>query len=719
LKKLKTLSCIILTFTLIFSTFNISAFAEPENDAYEEPGYFDTTEESAEIFEIPYVDDTFILDAVVMRPNIAEAELNGQTIIIPAAPFIIDGTTMIPVRFICQDILNASVSWDNALKLTTIKNGQYTVYMDLSAGTVAKDGVDYEMRLPPVNKNGATFIPLRLIAELFGCSVNWNQTERTITIIPPLPPIEEIEIKPVGNFTLIEGLIAGQSLTPEYVITSYFDELSHPMTDERWEITDPSGIITTFKDIFSFKPVAGTYTVSYTVKNSENIWSDPIIKSFTVLPNLPPTVTSLNLTNGRTTVNIGEDLDFDYTFTNENWEKISDVRWKYTYKKPNATETNEKIGKPRAFFANTVYSVSLELKDAYGNWSTPFILEVNVSSTVIISEFMYKFKNIFEGEPILNDKGQNFNLLTTAKTTEYSAGGYTLIKSNNPEKVPSRGILYRTAGQGSFRIHYGHTNDSGENIKISAVIKNCSPYPVEIIVKKVVQAGPSTDFMQVGVTLLNNYFSAPENDIKIELQPEEYYLINPNCPSIKNGQSMTGWMDVVVLGIVDINIVAMGIDDPINAYESMSLFKRTGSQTRGSFLNADITVRVQAPEREMQKIIIGRSDASINHFLRGFDTNDGFSTTNIGNYGVIFNIHITAGKERIGVFINPRGSRHRGVLIFGDKVISVSTAGVLRGNMEGAVLGIIEPYESKTIKYTTPGASDSPVLFILVPETFW
>ena len=62
---------------------------------------------------------------VIMSGSEISMTLNGKPIIAEVQPFIENGRTMVPVRFI-SEAFGASVDWNDALKLVTITAGEGT-----------------------------------------------------------------------------------------------------------------------------------------------------------------------------------------------------------------------------------------------------------------------------------------------------------------------------------------------------------------------------------------------------------------------------------------------------------------------------------------------------------------------------------------------------------------------------------------------------------------
>ncbi|MGO4547357.1 family 10 glycosylhydrolase [Paenibacillus sp. 2TAB23] len=111
--------------------------------------------------------------------------LDGKTIKSDVAPYIIPGVnvTMVPLRVISEE-LKASVEWSQADQRATITSRDGKTIRMVKGDTVATVNGDI-VRLDNtvlLNK-GRVMVPLRFVSEVLGLQVNWNQSNRTITML--------------------------------------------------------------------------------------------------------------------------------------------------------------------------------------------------------------------------------------------------------------------------------------------------------------------------------------------------------------------------------------------------------------------------------------------------------------------------------------------------------------------------------------------------------
>ena len=139
------------------------------------------------------------------------------------------GTTLVPLRVIFQ-ALGASVDWDRSTQTVTATKEQTTIKLQIGSNTAYKNGQPVALQVPGKVIQGNTMVPLRFVSESMGCVVNWDGATSTITIVSgqaqsPAMSTVFYENK-VGNFGLnvpagwlIEdiknGDIEGVKLKPE------------------------------------------------------------------------------------------------------------------------------------------------------------------------------------------------------------------------------------------------------------------------------------------------------------------------------------------------------------------------------------------------------------------------------------------------------------------------------------------------------------------------
>lgn len=101
--------------------------------------------------------------------------------LLEASPMIQEGRTFVPVRFI-SEVIGASVQWDSYEKKVTILKDSTKIELWLDRKTVRVNGKESIIDAAPFVSNGRTLVPLRFIVEPLGAAIKWNQQEQTIDL---------------------------------------------------------------------------------------------------------------------------------------------------------------------------------------------------------------------------------------------------------------------------------------------------------------------------------------------------------------------------------------------------------------------------------------------------------------------------------------------------------------------------------------------------------
>jgi len=109
------------------------------------------------------------------------AYLDGQAVLLDTAPMINNGRTMVPVRFI-GEALGANFLWEEETRKVSYiyQDLLLEIFIDQKQALVNKQPITLDT--PPFILNGRTLVPLRFIGEHLGASVVWDEATRTVTI---------------------------------------------------------------------------------------------------------------------------------------------------------------------------------------------------------------------------------------------------------------------------------------------------------------------------------------------------------------------------------------------------------------------------------------------------------------------------------------------------------------------------------------------------------
>lgn len=123
--------------------------------------------------------------------------LDGDLIPSDTSPYIKpkENVTMVPLRVIMEG-LSAQVGWSQQSKTATINRNNTTIVLAIGNKTALVNGVPVGLDVSVEIINGRTMVPIRFVSEQLGLEVTWNQSLRTITLSsqgtspdsnPPIP----------------------------------------------------------------------------------------------------------------------------------------------------------------------------------------------------------------------------------------------------------------------------------------------------------------------------------------------------------------------------------------------------------------------------------------------------------------------------------------------------------------------------------------------------
>jgi len=118
---------------------------------------------------------------VVIETAQIQILLDGSPLTFDVPPQTVDGRTLVPLRAIFE-ALGAEVNWNEATQTITGTKDGTTVVLPLGSTTPTVNGQTVIIDVPGMVQNGRTLVPLRFVAESFGVDVNWDGTNRTVTI---------------------------------------------------------------------------------------------------------------------------------------------------------------------------------------------------------------------------------------------------------------------------------------------------------------------------------------------------------------------------------------------------------------------------------------------------------------------------------------------------------------------------------------------------------
>ncbi len=319
------------------------------------------------------------------------------------------------------------------------------------------------------------------------------------------------------------------------------------------------------------------------------------------------------------------------------------------------------------------------------------------------------------------------------------AGG-SLVFSDSPETVPSKGKLYEdtfaaTSGTDYNRMWVYHVNGkpSGK-MKLAILIKNTGTSSATLTIQKKGVAGPSVAFVTVGKLGFQRWLQSTAGSGTSVGAGSTVRLDSSNFEVLFNpGYLMHGIYDISMTQPYKLTICALDQNDnPLTVCPGLSVLPRD-VHDRGTFPNADKIYDTSSgvfinTVDGVQQFPLNSNSASDPNAV-GTDATDGSAAELHGNIGVLYRIHLQTDSDdgqNLGFLLNPRGG------YWGTAVNVSSASNLLPGgiflcpasqegtadNTKGVVQGRYSPGGGLAtwMQWMMSGGSNAPVRVIAVPH---
>ncbi|HPP42966.1 MAG TPA: stalk domain-containing protein [Caldisericia bacterium] len=120
---------------------------------------------------------------IILQIGNQVAYVNNEPFLLPFPPFIKNGRTMVPLRFIAEQ-RGAQVLWyAQENKVLIIFNEIFIeLWVDQNKNYVRLNGVFHSIEVAPYTYNGRTVVPVRFISEFLNGKVEWVDETKTVII---------------------------------------------------------------------------------------------------------------------------------------------------------------------------------------------------------------------------------------------------------------------------------------------------------------------------------------------------------------------------------------------------------------------------------------------------------------------------------------------------------------------------------------------------------
>ncbi len=323
--------------------------------------------------------------------------------------------------------------------------------------------------------------------------------------------------------------------------------------------------------------------------------------------------------------------------------------------------------------------------------------------------------------------------------TETWTGG-TLLFSDSPESPTVKAKLYEdnglaaTSGTTYNRVYTYHVNGKASGkMKFAVLVKNTSASSATLTIQKKGIAGPSTSYLYVGKLAFERWLnSVAGSGVSVAagatVRLDTLYEVAANPGNLVHGiwdYSMTQAHQVTVCALDE-------LDTTLTVCPGLSVATRDVSHQRGTFPYADKIydtasgVIIDTIDGIAQLPIAGDTANDLNAV--GIDDTDGSTQELVGNYGVLYRMHLSTNSgdgQNLGFLLNPRGGQWGGAvwampggLLAGGKFLIPPTSASTGDNTKGAVEGRYSPGSGLNVwlQFMPTGGSSFPLRLVTVPH---
>lgn len=107
--------------------------------------------------------------------------VNGQQLQFDVAPIVQQGRTLVPLAAIFQ-ALGAVVIWDQNTQIISATKGNIQISLKPGDPNAIKNGTKMPLQTPAIIVDGRTMVPVRFVSESLGAQVDWDDSTRSIKI---------------------------------------------------------------------------------------------------------------------------------------------------------------------------------------------------------------------------------------------------------------------------------------------------------------------------------------------------------------------------------------------------------------------------------------------------------------------------------------------------------------------------------------------------------
>ena len=161
-----------------------------------------------------------------------KVELDGEVIRFDQGAVSVNGRTLVPMRKIFEE-LESTVQWTAKTKTITANRGTKKITLVVGSKTATVNGQKITLDVAPQIINGRTLVPLRFISEALGAKVDWNNQTKTVHITTfevaeryYFVNLQTLNLELISEDRYYQEAVkpnSSREVVSDFVITSYLD----------------------------------------------------------------------------------------------------------------------------------------------------------------------------------------------------------------------------------------------------------------------------------------------------------------------------------------------------------------------------------------------------------------------------------------------------------------------------------------------------------------
>ncbi|ADI02694.1 stalk domain-containing protein [Syntrophothermus lipocalidus] len=140
----------------------------------------------------------FALPAFAQEQQKIPVLIDGLPVTFDVQPVIQNGRTLVPFRAIAE-ALNVKVTWDGTTQTISATDGKTSIRLQIGNKTAYRNNSPILLDVPPQILNGRTMIPLRFFSEALNCKVDWDNSINGVRITSPPKEMAVIGFYALGD----------------------------------------------------------------------------------------------------------------------------------------------------------------------------------------------------------------------------------------------------------------------------------------------------------------------------------------------------------------------------------------------------------------------------------------------------------------------------------------------------------------------------------------